>query len=416
MLFAFVVLCSAWSPAHGQLPRWFRPAPIRHAIPALPMDLEAAGVNWELGPNLAVVRDDLLNQAVLEHTGGPNGWIRTRRPLTGSYEIVARVRVMQRGHGATLAIGVDGPDARPQKAYELMVRPSGERTWDVQTRRAAREHYLEDESLWADGPARRLHAADSIPGQVNLGERYTRAPSPLADEGYRREIEAALHARPAATGQWMELRIEYRPAALRMLVNGIPVGERRQAGNFNGDGYLHLDRSVRVASLEIHALDDAPPAYYPIALTEQLNARAVGTEGYWALRESALPPPNLDGLVESIPFRFALDQAKRDHVDVGKSIFRLRNRAGHFMSGGDALENITWPSPHQRDPGRIMFQVPNRAYSRLWLIAAADEQPFTVPVVTARFFRAGAGFPIERRAKCRSSRRAARPARPGACR
>ncbi len=85
---------------------------------------------------------------------------------------------------------------------------------------------------------------------------------------------------------------------------------------------------------------------------------------------------------------------------IGGCLFRYRNA---LRPRGDITRRI-WPPPHhQFDPGRITFSAPNRAYSRLWLVAAFDESPYSLPVVTARFFqRSDAGdrarrhaFPID---------------------
>ena len=44
---------------------------------------------------------------------------------------------------------------------------------------------------------------------------------------------------------------------------------------------------------------------------------------------------------------------------------------------------------------RCRLSVPNRPYSRLWVIAASDDRPHSVPVVCARFYRPQAGFAID---------------------
>ncbi len=384
------VLPSVTATVPARIPAWCKPSSVGEAIARLPIDTAAGDGGWRMGPDLTVVHDTLLDAPVWEHSGGRRGWIRSRAPLPEAYAIVARLRVMDRNHGATLAVGADGPDANPQKTFELTLRPTGDRVWRVNTQRARRDHYLEATDLPADGPARaRKEMLDSIPGRIDFGERYAQPPSPLSDEGYRREIEAALNARPPATNTWMELRIEYRPEALRMWVNGIPVGEHHPAGSFDGDVHLQLDRSVRVATLEIHPLDSVPDAFEPVELTERLNAQAIGGTGPIALHANALPPSDGVVRVEGVPFRFARDIEGQDHVDIGQSLFRKRNRSGHYMA------RVTWPAPRLFDPARIMFTAPNRAYSRLWLIAAFDESPRTVPVVTARFFKPTSGFPID---------------------
>ncbi len=395
--FAVITLYAFATAIHAEPPGWYEfdaDLPVIASLSA--QDGEEGAAGWRMGSDMELVHDDLLDGPVWEHRGGRHGWIRSDIPLPDAYQVVARLRVMQRGHGATLAVGADGTDANPGRKFELMLRPTGDRAWRVNTQRARREHYLEATELPAEGPARtKTETLNSIPGQTDFGERYARAPSPLSDEAYRREVESALNARPLATNLWAELRIEYRSQAVRMWINGIPVGEHHPAGHVDGDVHLQLDRSVRVAALEIHPLDKTSDAYEPVDLTERLNARAASGDGPVVLRTDSLPEVGSLVRVNGMPFRFARDIHGNDHVDIGQSMFRQRNRTGHFMAGGDRPENITWPSPRVFDPARIMFTTPNRAYSRLWLIAAFDGEPNTTPVVTARFFKPTSGFPID---------------------
>jgi hypothetical protein len=51
------------------------------------------------------------------------------------------------------------------------------------------------------------------------------------------------------------------------------------------------------------------------------------------------------------------------------------------------------PSPYTINPTRIQFRVPNDHYTRLHLIAAAGDEPNSVPVVTAQFHKALSGYP-----------------------
>jgi len=366
-------------------PSWFRGVERPQVIAVLPMDTDAATADWDVSEGFALVQDDILAEPVWEHTGGSYGWMRSKADLPGSYAVEARVRVMERGRSATLAIGTEGPAPTPQMHYALTIRPSSDRAWSISARRTVQDHYLEDRGLVGYGPIRTLReAVNTIPGQSTFGERYPNPPSPLSDDAYRREIEAVLAARPNATEQWMDLRIEYRPARISMSVNGTPVGERSPAGRIGGDVFLQLFSSMRIARLEIQPLS-APSAFVSVPLTERLNSHV----------DIVLPSPNEDGQVSGVPFRFAQNADGQNHVDLGESLFRQRNRSGHFMAGGGRPDRVTWPSPNSMDPARIMMTVPNRAYTRLWLIAAFDEEPYSTPTLTVRFFKPLRGFAID---------------------
>src|ERR1051325_5673536 len=83
-----VVICSSLHAA------WFKDLPSAETIAELPINLEAAKAGWELSPDLAVVRDEILQADTLERKAGANGWIRSRAALpSGPYEVVARARI-----------------------------------------------------------------------------------------------------------------------------------------------------------------------------------------------------------------------------------------------------------------------------------------------------------------------------------
>jgi len=96
--------------------------------------------------------------------------------------------------------------------------------------------------------------------------------------------------------------------------------------------------------------------------------------------------------VGNIPFLLASDHPGRNHVDIGKSwaIFGLLEGAFDGWSG----EVPRWRGALYIEPGRIQFRVPNAQYTKIHLIAAADDIQDTVPVVTAVFYRPNAGHPL----------------------
>src|SRR5262249_47434646 len=52
-----------------------------------------------------------------------------------------------------------------------------------------------------------------------------------------------------------------------------------------------------------------------------------------------------------------------------------------------------WPTAFSVNPARIQMRIPNDQYSKIYLIAAADDSKDSVPVVTAQFYRPLSGFP-----------------------
>jgi len=132
----------------------------------------------------------------------------------------------------------------------------------------------------------------------------------------------------------------------------------------------------------VRALADGP--YVPVPLDEICNAAG-------PVDAASLPAAGQETLIEGIPFVFPKRDRDTDHVDVGESLFdgRLDQVRGY------QLTHRTWPSPDADRPTRIMLRVPKHAYRRAWLIAAADGEPYSTPVVTLRFFRVGKGWPLD---------------------
>ncbi len=243
------------------------------------------------------------------------------------------------------------------------------------------ETYLRDAELRHDSGFRLDFARD---GRGNIvAPQFTnlfRSISPLSPESWRREIESALDVLPAVTERWSDLRIVHQAGSVRIYCDGYLIAEHKPGAERAGDVFLWVRRPVRIAALEVRSLtDETPGHFHPVSLDLRLNARA--------LESGALPQGQ--GLIDGIPFEFNPRPDDLDHVDLSQSLFRHRNFVGHIYGQN------TWPAPTQFDPARITFRVPNRPYQRLWLVAAHDGEEHTLPVITARFYRPHAGFPID---------------------
>lgn len=378
-------------------PRWYEPETLPSDARILPMDIEAAAADWEFGDHFEITGDDLLQAPVWEYDGIRTTWIRTRTPVDGNYEVRARIRFMDT-HGRTearLAIGARGDAPDPVSDHALSLRVNRRVTMHFDTRR---EYYLLQTELLHDNLSRAMEPDARGNYGFSFSERFRRV-SPLWEEDWRREVESAMGHLPDLTAQWMELRIACQPDGVRLYVDGMFVGETQPAGRPDGDVILRLERSVRVAALEVVPLPEAPSAFHPVAIDGRLNAASSAdnaTDTEFILDGGSLPPAGR-GTIERIPWIFPDRREGMDHVDLSHSLFRYRNLHGHI--GGQN----TWPAPHVYDPARIAFQVPNRPYQRLWLVAAHDGAPHAVPVVTVRFYRdrlpggalQGPGFPID---------------------
>jgi hypothetical protein len=93
-------------------------------------------------------------------------------------------------------------------------------------------------------------------------------------------------------------------------------------------------------------------------------------------------------VVDGVPFQVAGVNAEAyDHVDVGRSLYRQANVEGYMPSS-----EHRWVGSARRDPARIQLRIPNGVYDNLYVLAAGDDGADKVPLVSAMFFRPGAGF------------------------
>ncbi len=379
------VLLAIQGPARA----WFEA--VEPPAPLTKVSMTGANEDWGLGSNLEVVEDELLETPVWQHQAGRLGWMRSRIDLPESFVVRARVRILSYNDGVTLSLGATGSDARPRTSCGLTVRlmenRRGRRWLRVQPMVAAPEYVSKHPAT--DHGLAGLRTRPSLP-QRDFSPLYSEAPSPLLAEESRRELEAALAQsadRLDDTGRWLDLRIDRDRGQLRFWVNGVPAGRAPSVGPLPGDVHLRLDRSVRVARLEVTPLASRSiETFEPVDLTDRLNAAA---DDWLPGLGSALPRPDEPVFVTGRPFLFSRDLSGRDHVDLGPSLLRQRNLQGHAMA------RVTWPAPHRYDPARIMFWVPNRAWRRLWLIAASDDDSGKIPRFTARFFKPSRGFPVD---------------------
>jgi hypothetical protein len=244
------------------------------------------------------------------------------------------------------------------------------------------------------------------PRSVTLYDRFTKI-SPVWEEDFRLGIEASMAKIPLVHETWFRLRIEHRAGAIRLFKDGLLVAERRPPGRIRGDVGIQISNGTRLASLTIRRPGEWPTRFYSFSMDGICNAKGIGGKDGQSIEEDSVPRPDVPVSVRGVPFVFPDRSKGSDHLDVGASLFHYRHEEGHFM----ALK--TWPAPNILDPARIRISVPNRSYSRLWIIAASDGDPFSVPVVTVRFYRPSAGFAVDAQASvpttsARSGQRGAR--------
>lgn len=153
---------------------------------------------------------------------------------------------------------------------------------------------------------------------------------------------------------------------------------------------LTLFDGVQLGSLRIRPLPPDDPRFEKVRLDNYVNATKIKGA---TLQRDALPQGGQDLKVQGVPFLLPTpNEQGHEHIDLKASWLR-----GGLVEGPhDGWEGDTarWRGALYRDPGRIQFRVRNARYRALHLLAAFEGEPDTTPVVTAQFYRANAGHPI----------------------
>jgi hypothetical protein len=207
---------------------------------------------------------------------------------------------------------------------------------------------------------------------------------PGTPEDFRIRIEHDMAALPDVPDKWLSVRIELRDGEVRFWLDDRLVGWKSGAGvTADGQTRIELTPGVQLAALEVRPWTPSP-GFLPLHLEGYANAHNfLGS----SIQPASLPagsPAVLDG----IPFHLARSNAGgNDHIDVGRSLYRQANLEGYMPS-----YEHRWIGSARQDPARIQLRIPNGTFDALYLVAACADDKDRVPLLSAMFYRPGAGF------------------------
>lgn len=218
-------------------------------------------------------------------------------------------------------------------------------------------------------------------------------------ESLRANVEADMVASKPVDERWLTLEVTLREHGSEVLLDGIPLTNVDHE-SIATEGFARLTVSPNVEVARV-TTERVPPAdktwtYRPVSLTSVLNASQIN--GSMVDRTSFAPFSSSSRSsqleVAGIPFTLAEPDADgNDHVDVGTSWFRQGNLDGRYSGRGSDALSARWAGAMIKDPARTTLRLPMARYRALHLLAAADDEVDSVPVVTAQFYRAQSGFP-----------------------
>ena len=213
------------------------------------------------------------------------------------------------------------------------------------------------------------------------------------ERAFRQQTEIAMASLPDKEQKWIDLRVELRKGFIRVWMEDRLVAYKTDP-SFDPEGSLRIQLSpgVQLAFYSVTPLAPSPDDFLPIPLGGYHNARAL-LKGA-SVAPDSLPPAGQSVSVHGIPFVFSgVNSEGNDHIDVGQSFFRESNAVGYYPAGYPPGARFgIWNGAQQRDPARIQLRIPNGQYDSLYVIAASEEKRNTVPILSATFYRPGAGF------------------------
>ncbi len=367
---------------------------------------ETSPAGWMAIGKFAQDKDDQGRPYVTGEDNKLPGWLLSEQDFSGNYRIDAVVQLTGRGEGKavrwremTLAWGVKAIDTELTIGREIGYTGDGAKGYQLRIVTTT-----ENKSLQIPNPEG-FHVTRTAPEEllqgIPLTDRVHAATrfrmivrpcylpediSPAWDEQFRLSAERDYAAIPETGSVWARIRVDVTPGNARVYRDGLFFQELPVPPPTEGRVLVQVPPGVKLASLIVTRFQPTEEQFYPIPLDEIVNA-AGNLDG------KSLPQPGLIKTLEGIPFLFPPRSAGGDHVDIGKSLFRFRETSGSY--DGFSSPRVTWRPASTLDPERLMVRVPKRSYGKLWVVAGAANDPGKIPVLTARFFKPLAGFPVD---------------------
>jgi len=311
-------------------------------------------------------------------------------PVALPYRVSMRVRLPgKRGPSAKVLLTAS---AGPKGGYQVELLPWGD--W-IDVRASANGTKLWARSTYRFGEG---HGNESVRYRLRLDPKELAAKLARMEDGLKgiakeweewglgtrgevfasREIRGlgevirANEAEPTAAERSTQVAMDVSANAVRMWVDGRLVGEVREPPLPSSELAMELSAGAALENFEATPWPQGLEEFVPLDLSGYCNRVAP--------RGAARPA----GLVrvDGVPLLLAGGPAGKDEIDVGRSA-PLETGFGRGFLGSEfeAASGLT------RHPSRIVLQVPKGWFHELCLLAYADREPDTEPVVSFRFFR-----------------------------
>jgi hypothetical protein len=175
----------------------------------------------------------------------------------------------------------------------------------------------------------------------------------------------------------VRLGVAIANSGVQFFVNGVYLCRLPHAGGDLTHGVLRVEKNTTLS--DTARVTDLDPRFYPVDLSERLNAA-----GFSAGGKLKNLPAGTEIAVNGVPFRLA-ENPRYDNVDLSMSWMETALRAGYLPTA----PSVRWRAGREKVPLRYQFSIPSDDYDALYVLAASDGKPDTIPRFTAQFYLRG---------------------------
>lgn len=336
----------------------------RAAEPSLPIQDFQPARAWDFdAATVLVINDDVTRRPALQPVATKKG----RGALFRSKEVIPKAAVLEAEIRLPQDVSQVKGIARMAASLGIVTSdtPAVEREVTVNRGRARDdESYSAGVNFTPDARA------------LTFKPRYTLdSVSPLMSDSVRTVLERTAQPLESAHQRVYHLRLEVREEGLRAYVNGRFIGEGpRPAGPLKAQ--LRLADEALAIDFRVREMEVPDAKFVTVPLDDFCNGGALSYPTGWEAGRGKVVQ------VAGVPFLISGGSKTEDHVDLAPSVYL--HRLGNF-SAGDSRESVVAPEEIER--ARFTLRIPERTYRRAWVLAVADNDSTTTPVLTVRFYK-----------------------------
>lgn len=371
--------------------------------------------SWKVPPqskslNYELVKDEILGYEVLLHNGPRPLIIKGITDYPSGVEFSCRVRLVtnEKWKRVSFVMNVGKDPSRPgDRGVLISLSAIRRREFCYASARFAHKQFTLNFNLkpypiikpaWRDSV--RIPIEEAMAQTPGITEKWTTVRCRLYDDRVRVwvddrllfDLTQALFEEDRK--RWIERTIERlqaikdkktRETRLEVFQKSI---EETPSLPDSGSVQLTLSAGVRLADFKVRKFAEEGNLFEVIHLDGYVRDRELLGKAGTAVAEDALPFGE-SVVVKGIPFRFVdrRETGGADHMDLSRSLLRQGLMTGYHQSFKHRFAGTSYV-----DPARIQLRIPNGRYDAMYFIASFDERKWRIPLLSALFYRPGAGF------------------------